>query len=72
MSTKEQTKQKSNLGVHSMKSKITLLMNCELILMATIILVLLIPSVKRELHTLIMAYMKDVSHAYGRDRKSVV
>ncbi len=66
MSTKEQTKQKSNLGVHSMKSKITLLMNCELILMATIILVLLIPSVKRELHTLIMAYMKDVSHAYGR------
>ncbi len=72
MSTKEQTKQKKNLGVHSMKSKITLLMNCELILMAVIILVLLIPAVKRELHTLIMAYMKDVSQAYGRVVQDIV
>lgn len=72
MSAKEQANQKKNLGVHSMKSKITLLMNCELILMAVIILVLLIPAVKREMHTLIMAYMKDVSQAYGRVVQDIV
>lgn len=72
MNAKEQTNRKRNTVIHSMKSKITLLMNCELILMAAVILVLLIPAVKGQMKTINMDYMKDVSQAYGRVVQDIV
>lgn len=72
MSEKERMNQKENFGLHSMKAKIAFLMNCELILMAAFILILLIPAVKGQMKTLNMAYMKDVSRAYGRVVQDIV
>lgn len=72
MSAKEKTNQKGSVAVYSMKAKITLLMNCELILMALVVLILLIPAVRKEMRLLNMSYMKDVSHAYGRVIQDIV